>query len=34
LNPDVVSFPISCVTEEGVADWLAWIEAEVAAIKK
>ena len=34
LNPDVVSFPISCVTEEGVADWLAWIEAEVAANKK
>ncbi|MEN8171588.1 MAG: hydrogenase nickel incorporation protein HypB [Chloroflexota bacterium] len=27
LNPDLVTFPISCQTEEGLPAWLDWIQA-------
>ncbi len=30
LNPDVIIFPVSCKTGEGMGDWFAWMEAEVA----
>jgi hydrogenase nickel incorporation protein HypB len=29
LNPGVHTFPLSCRTGEGVADWPAWVVAEV-----
>ncbi|MBN1231515.1 MAG: hydrogenase nickel incorporation protein HypB [Anaerolineales bacterium] len=29
LNPGVKSFPVSCVTEEGVDDWAAWIRGMI-----
>jgi hydrogenase nickel incorporation protein HypB len=29
LNPDVVIFPVSCRTGEGLAGWSAWLEAAV-----
>jgi hydrogenase nickel incorporation protein HypB len=29
LNPDVIIFPVSSKTGEGMADWLAWLEAAV-----
>jgi hydrogenase nickel incorporation protein HypB len=29
LNPDVVIFPISCKTGEGMAAWFAWLESVV-----
>ena len=25
LNPGLVTFPISCTTEEGIEDWIAWL---------
>jgi hydrogenase nickel incorporation protein HypB len=31
LNPDVVIFPVSCKSGEGLADWLAWLESAVKA---
>ncbi|MBX3085779.1 MAG: hydrogenase nickel incorporation protein HypB [Anaerolineae bacterium] len=31
LNPGVTTFPLSCVTGEGVDAWLAWITAQVEA---
>ncbi|MCC7208354.1 MAG: hydrogenase nickel incorporation protein HypB [Anaerolineae bacterium] len=34
LNPDVVSFPLSCRTGEGVSTWLEWIAAQVEAKAK
>lgn len=30
LNPGVAFFPISCKTDEGVADWVAWLRARMA----
>ena len=33
LNPDAVIYPYSCTTGEGVADWIAWLEAAVNAKK-
>lgn len=29
LNPGLKTFPISCVSGEGVSDWLNWLEARV-----
>jgi len=29
LNPDVIIFPVSCKTGEGVADWVKWLEKAV-----
>ena len=34
LNPDVIIFPLSCKTGEGLPDWFAWLEAAVKAKKK
>ncbi len=34
LNPGLKTFPLSCQTGEGVDDWLAWLEAEIAAFKE
>ncbi len=34
LNPGLTTFPISCVTGEGVADWLNWLEARVKLNRK
>ena len=34
LNADLVTFPISCATGEGVAEWIAWIINEVEKNKK
>ena len=33
LNPGLVTFPISCVTDEGVADWADWLKAKITAVK-
>lgn len=30
LNPGVVTFPLSCRTGEGVAEWAAWLRAQAA----
>ncbi len=29
LNPNVTTFNVSCQTEEGVDEWLAWIESQI-----
>lgn len=29
LNPGLVTFPLSCRTGEGVADWIAWVQDQV-----
>lgn len=29
LNPDLVTFPLSCKTGEGVDAWLAWLQQEI-----
>ncbi len=34
LNADLVTFPLSCATNEGIDDWVNWIIAEVDANKK
>lgn len=34
LNPDVIIFPISCKTGEGMPEWFAWLEAAVKTKKK
>jgi hydrogenase nickel incorporation protein HypB len=34
LNPDVVIFPLSCQTGEGLPDWFAWLEAAVRGKKR
>ena len=33
LNPDVIMFPLSCKTGEGMEDWFSWLESEVKAKK-
>ncbi len=34
LNADLVTFPLSCATNEGVDEWVNWIIAEVEANRK
>jgi len=34
LNPDVIIFPLSCKTGEGLPDWFAWLESAVRGKKK
>ena len=34
LNPDVVTFPMSCRTGEGLDEWLGWLTDSVHAYKK
>jgi hydrogenase nickel incorporation protein HypB len=33
LNPGVVTFPVSCQTQEGLDAWVAWIKTNIAANK-
>lgn len=33
LNPDVILFPVSCKTGEGMEAWFSWLESEVKAKK-
>ena len=33
LHPGIALFPVSCQTGEGLADWYAWLHAQVAAKK-
>ena len=33
LNPDVILFPLSCKSGEGMEDWYSWLESEVKAKK-
>jgi hydrogenase nickel incorporation protein HypB len=30
LNPGLVTFAVSCTTEEGIADWIAWLQERIA----
>ena len=32
LNSELTTFPVSCETEEGIPEWLGWIETQVAAV--
>lgn len=29
LNPDLVTFPLSCITGEGLDDWIAWLSGHI-----
>ena len=33
LNPGLVTFPVSCVTDEGISDWSSWLKEKIAAVK-
>jgi hydrogenase nickel incorporation protein HypB len=33
LNPGLLTFPVSCATGEGFEDWIAWLKAEMQAVK-
>ncbi len=34
LNPGLTTFPVSCVTGEGISPWLDWLETRVKTTKK
>jgi hydrogenase nickel incorporation protein HypB len=34
LNPNVVTFPVSCATGEGIADWASWLGQQSRQLKK
>ena len=34
LNPDVMMFPVSCKTGEGLDVWFAWLKEEITKVKK
>lgn len=34
LNPGLTTFPVSCVTGEGISAWIAWLEARVRHFNK
>ncbi|HMD89868.1 MAG TPA: hydrogenase nickel incorporation protein HypB [Anaerolineaceae bacterium] len=34
LNPGLMTFPVSCVSGEGIPEWTAWLEKQVMQIKK
>jgi hydrogenase nickel incorporation protein HypB len=34
LNPDVIIFPVSCKTGEGLSDWVKWLENAIKDKKK
>lgn len=29
LNPELITFPVSCITQEGIDKWLEWIKAQI-----
>lgn len=33
LNPGLVTFPVSCVTDEGIASWGSWLAQKIEAVK-
>jgi hydrogenase nickel incorporation protein HypB len=33
LNPGLVTFTVSCVTDEGIASWAAWVRQAIARVK-
>ena len=34
LNPDLVTFPVSCITQEGIGNWLEWIKKQIIKHKR
>jgi hydrogenase nickel incorporation protein HypB len=34
LNPDLETFPVSCVTAEGLDEWVAWVKGSVEGFKQ
>jgi len=34
LNPDVVTFPLSCRTGEGVDEWIKWVDQQVKSLHR
>lgn len=33
LNPGLITFPVSCVTGEGIHEWAGWLKTQIAARK-
>jgi hydrogenase nickel incorporation protein HypB len=33
LNPGLITFTVSCVTNEGIADWASWLKEQIARMK-
>lgn len=33
LNPGLTTFPVSCVTDEGISAWSGWLREKIAAVK-
>lgn len=33
LNPGLRTFPLSCTTGEGVADWIDWLDSQIASVE-
>jgi hydrogenase nickel incorporation protein HypB len=33
LNPDLVTFPVSCRTEEGIQFWVEWLKEQIGSKK-
>jgi len=33
LNPDLVTFPVSCRTEEGIQSWIEWLKEQIGSKK-
>ncbi len=34
LNPGLITFPVSCITGDGMAEWTAWVRGQVEKRKK
>jgi len=34
LNPGLITFPVSCITGDGMAEWTAWVRGQVEKQKK
>jgi hydrogenase nickel incorporation protein HypB len=34
LNPGLTTFPVSCMTGEGIAEWTGWLKSQIAGARK
>jgi len=34
LNPGLITFPLSCTSNEGISEWIKWLDTQILDMKE